>query len=86
MFMSNSIQTPCNLQFQYILVFQRTHSLFRACELPERPDFDIFQEALFCTLASSANLVLNVFPIKAGQYLCRVFKENIFRKNKFFTF
>ena len=30
-------------------------------------------KVLFCTLASSTNLVLNVAPIEAGQYLCRVF-------------
>ena len=46
-----------------------------ASGLPQSPKFDIFQEALFCTLASSTNLVLvlKVIPIKAGQYLCRVF-------------
>ena len=30
-------------------------------------------KVLFCTLASSTSLVLNVAPIEAGQYLCRVF-------------
>ena len=48
--------------------------IFRASELPQRPKFDIFQEALFCTLASSTNLVLTVVPVEAGQYLCRVFR------------
>ena len=38
----------------------------------QRPKLDIFQEALFCTLASSTNLALKVIPIEAGQYLCRV--------------
>ena len=47
--------------------------IFRAQELPETLNFDIFQEALFCNLASGTNLVLKVIPIEAGQYLCRAF-------------
>ena len=35
-------------------------------ELPQSPKFDIFQEVLFCTLASSINLILKAVPIKTG--------------------
>ena len=55
---------------------KKTNSLFklifRASKLPQRPKVDIFQEALFCNLSSSTNLVLKVIPIKVGLYLCRV--------------
>ena len=39
--------------------------------LQQKLKFDIFQKALFCTKASSTNLVLNTVPIAAGQYLQR---------------
>ena len=35
-------------------------------ELRQSPKFDIFQEVLFCTLASSINLILKAVPIKTG--------------------
>ena len=59
--------------FLKILVFQKTHSLFklifRAMEL-QQTTHNIFQKALFCTLASSRKLVLNAVLIAAaGQYL-----------------
>ena len=46
-------------------------------ELQQRPKFDIFQKALFCTLVSSANLVLNAVPKAVGQLtkLTCIFKE-----------
>ena len=54
--------------FDIILAFQKIHSLFklifRASELPQRPKFDMFQEALFWTSASSPNLILKGFQIK----------------------
>ena len=43
-----------------------------ANELQQKPKFDIFQKALFCTLASSTNFALRV--IKVGQLPC-IFKE-----------
>ena len=63
----NSVQTPWNLHFRYILLFQKTH-IFRMSELPQRSKFDM---VLFCTFASSTNLVLIVVPIEAGYYLLK---------------
>lgn len=40
-----------------------------AIELQQRPKLDIFQKALFCTLALNRNFILNTVPITAGQYL-----------------
>ena len=40
--------------------------------LPQRPTLDIFQEALFCTLASSTNLVSKMVPIEARQNFCKL--------------
>ena len=61
-FISNLVKTQRNLHLSYILVFQKTHSLFkllfRMSELAERPKFDILQEALFSYLASSTTLEL----------------------------
>ena len=37
-------------------------------QLPQRSKFDIL---LFCTFASSTNLVLIVLPIEAGYYLLK---------------
>ena len=66
-------QTPCNLNFPHILFFQKIHSLlkltFKATYLGQRPKFDIFQKALFFTLALFTNFVLEVVPIAAGKYL-----------------
>lgn len=49
-FVSNSTQTPWNLHFWHILVFQRViHSvnfIFKVSKLQERPKFGRFQEAL----------------------------------------
>ena len=41
-------------------------------QLQQRPEHDIFQKALFCTLKSSMNLGLNIVPITLGQYLGQV--------------
>ena len=61
------------LHFLKILVFEKAHSLFKlifkATPLQKVPEYDIFQKALFCTLASSMNLGLNAVPVVAGQYL-----------------
>ena len=38
-------------------------------EWRQRPNFDIFREVLFGTLALIGNLVLNAVPVAAGQYL-----------------
>lgn len=42
--------------------------IFRATELSENLKFDISQKVLFCTLASSSNLVLNIVEIATGKY------------------
>ena len=59
------------LPFRYILVFQKTHSLFqlifRDSEVPQILKINTFQEALFYTLASSTNLTLKVVPIGTAQ-------------------
>ena len=41
-----------------------------ATELYQMPKFDIFQKTLFCTLATSTNLVLITVPVVAEHYLC----------------
>ena len=54
-------QTPGNLSFLKILVFQKTPLLlkliFRATELQLTSKFVTFQKALFCSLVSSTNLL-----------------------------
>ena len=59
-FISNTVQTPWNLYFLLILVFQETHLLlkliFRATEMRQRPKFDLYQKAPFCTFVPSINL------------------------------
>ena len=64
---------PFILHFLKILLFQKSHSLFkltfRATQLQQRPMYDILPKALFCILMSSTNLELNALPIAAGQYL-----------------
>ena len=61
---------PLNLYSLQILVVRKTHLhlklIFRATELQQRPEFDIFREELFCTLASSTNLVLTSFQLQRG--------------------
>ena len=75
-FICNSPQTPWNLHFfvefsiskdsfalkTYILIF-------RGSDLRQRPKFDVFQQALICTLASSTNLVLKSVPVAVGYCL-----------------
>ena len=70
-FISYSAQTPWNLDFQWIFVFQKSHLLLKLIfrnELRQRPKFDIFQKPLFCFLARSRNLALKAIPSAAGQY------------------
>ena len=66
---------PLNLYSLQILVVRKTHLhlklIFRATELQQRPEFDIFREELFCTLASSTNLVLTSFQLQRGS----IYKE-----------
>ena len=68
---------PPDFTFSEDFRILKTHSLFklifRATQLQQRRKYDIFQKALFCTLASSTNAELNVVPIVAGQYLGRGF-------------
>ena len=65
------------LHFLKMLVFEKAHSLFKlifkATKLQKVPEYDIFQKALFRTLASSMNLGLNAVPVAAGQCLRRDF-------------
>ena len=44
-----------------------------AAELKQGPKIDTYWKALFCTLSSSTNLVLNAVPIATGQCLWRSF-------------
>ena len=53
--------------------------IFRATELSENLKFDISQKVLFCTLASSSNLVLNIVEIATGKYRWKCF--TFFTKN-----
>ena len=46
---------------------------FRATEFSEKLKFDIYQKVLFCTLASSSNLVLNIVEIAAGKHRWKCF-------------
>ena len=54
-----------NLHFLKILEFEKAHSLFKlifkAAQLQKVPEYDIFQNTLFCTLATSMNLAQFVF-------------------------
>ena len=67
-----------------ILVFEKSHSLFKlifkATQLREIPEYDIFRKILHCFLALSINLGLNVVPVAAGQYSWKdftVFFQNL---------
>ena len=68
------------------LLFQKIYPLlkFKAMptELHQRPIFDIFYQALFCSFTSSKNFVLNVFPSAEGQFLWRGF--TLLDKNRSF--
>ena len=67
-----SFRTLLESLFLIYLAFQITHLLFklifRANDLPQKSKFDLFQEALFCSLVSSTTLVLKIAPINAEQY------------------
>ena len=43
--------------------------ILRVTELQQRPKFDIFQKSLSLILTLYTNLVLNLVPVAAGQYL-----------------
>ena len=55
------------MEFTFSVDYTVSKDLFalRTDELLQRHKFNIFQEALFCTLMSSANLVLEAIPIAA---------------------
>ena len=61
-----------SLQVTFLVDFSisKTHSLLKliitATELRQRPKFDAFHKELFCTLASSKNLVLKVVTVVVG--------------------
>ena len=57
--------------------------MFRASGLAQRSNFDIFQEAVFCTLASSTNLVVRIIPVEPGQYVCRFFNFFLLETDRF---
>lgn len=71
-FISNSAQSP--LDFTFLQVFSKTHSLlkliFRVTELQQRRKFCSFQKAIFCSLASSNNLVLKGRSNRSRVYIC----------------
>ena len=71
-FVSNSTETPYDLHFIHILVFQKNFLLlklkFRATELQRGSKFDILKKPIFCTLDSRTNSVKAVL-IVPGQYL-----------------
>ena len=46
---------------------------FRVIEIRQRPEFDMFQEALSSILALSTNLVLKFVSVAVGQYLYKSF-------------
>ena len=56
-----------------MLLLEKAHSffklIFKATQLQKMFQYDIFQQTLLCTLASSTNLALNAVPVAAGQYL-----------------
>ena len=64
---------PLILYFLKILVFEKTHSLFKlifkATQWQKIPEYGIFQKALFYILASDMNLGWNAVPVAAEQYL-----------------
>lgn len=92
MFWGNTISflaqlTPFDYIFSIDFSISKTHLLnkllFEAIELQQRPKWDMFQKALFCTLALQKNLLLNAISIAAQKYLWRDFtfldkKQTIF--------
>ena len=78
---------PLDIIFFEVLVFGKTHSLFKltfkATHLQKIREYDISQKPLFCTSTSSMNLGLNPVPVAAGQYLWRYF---IFLDSKLIIF
>ena len=72
-FISNSAQITYALHFWQILVSWKPLSMvewiFKVNEFWQTPKFDIFQEALFFTLVSSTNLLLEAVQVGAVQNL-----------------
>ena len=54
-----------------------------ASELPHIPNFDLFQEPLFCTLALSTNLILKFVPIEVEQDSFLTCSKKLKLKRKF---
>ena len=50
--------------FTFLIYFSISKYLFP--QLPQKPNFEIFEKELFCTLASSTILILTVVPVEAG--------------------
>ena len=50
--------------FPFLIYFSISKYLF--LQLPQNPNFEVFEKKLFCTLASSTNLILKVVPVEAG--------------------
>ena len=57
-----------------------------ASELPHIPNFDLFQEPLFCTLALSTNLILKFVPIEVEQDLWRRLSFFLEKTDCFYSF
>ena len=66
-----------DLTFSEDFSIWKAHSLFKlifkASQLQKIPEYDIFQKAILCTLASTMNLGLNAVPVAAGKYLWKDF-------------
>ena len=60
--------------------------IFKPSKLQKVPEYNIFQETLFCTLASSMNFERNVVPVAGGQYLRRDFIFNVQKTDHFWCF
>ena len=56
-----------------MLVFEKAHSffklIFKTTQFLKIPEYDIFEETLFCALASTMNLRPNAIPVAAEQYI-----------------
>ena len=50
--------------FTFLIYFSISKYLFP--QFPQKPNFEIFVKKLFCTLASSTNVILKVVQVEAG--------------------
>ena len=65
----HSIEKPIWLKFVNLSATFCSKLILKATQLQKIPEYDTFEKAHFCTLASSMNLGLNAVPGGAGQYL-----------------